>query len=410
LTVDNYQLQIAGRVLHINDYPSDAGGGAEVVMRQTIALLRQAGVMVETFTSADLADTRLTPRRYISNRPAQQALAAKLAAFRPAVVHLHNYYHLLSPGILATLAEFNRTQPLRVVMTAHDYHLISPNSGGSWFRWRTGRREDVQSGQLSCVHLLGRRWDERSFFHSLLKAFQHLWNYRWHHRQRVIDQVICPSRFVERMLASTGLPTCLLPHPLPPLPLTAPPRSGPLRFVFAGRIEPEKGLNEFLQMLPAEFDAMFTIVGAGSALAQCQASCAARPWHGRVTFVGRLPHADTMARIAGAHVLVQPSRVLETYGLTLIEALSQGTNVLAANRGAAREIIAETGVGFVYEPDDAASLAAQLQAIGQQHRAGSLNRFDIAAFLEKRSDARYLERLLAAYAGNGADAAHRYAA
>ncbi len=398
------------KVLHINDYPIDAGGGAEVVMRQTMALLREAGVIVEAFTCADLADARLTPFRYISNRQAQEALAAKLAVFRPDVVHLHNYYHLLSPGILATLADFQRVRPPRVVMTAHDYHLVSPNSGGSWFHGWTGRREDVEPGRLPWGRLLARRWDERSLFHSFLKTVQHVWSYRWHRRERVIDLVMCPSRFVERMMASTGLTTCLLPHPLPPLPTTAPQRAGRLRLVFAGRIEPEKGLNEFLQMLPADFDAAFTIIGAGSAREQCQATCAARQWTERVEFVGRLPHAETLARIAGAHVLVQPSRVLETYGLTLIEALSQGTNVLAANRGAAREIIEETGVGFLYEPDDAASLGAQLQAICQRYRAGTLNRFDISAFLDERSKARYLERLLAAYEGDGADAGRRQAA
>ena len=76
------------RVLHINDYPVETGGGAEVVMRTTIALLRGRGLAVESFTSADLADARPSPLRYVNNRRAQQALALKLSAFRPDVVHL----------------------------------------------------------------------------------------------------------------------------------------------------------------------------------------------------------------------------------------------------------------------------------------------------------------------------------
>lgn len=386
------------RVLHINDYPVEAGGGAEVVMSQTSALLRQHGVTVETFTSADLADPRPGPLRYIDNPHARHALAARLHAFRPDVVHLHNYYHLLSPGILATLAEYKRTRPLRVVMTAHDYHLVCPNSGGSWFRWRSGRREAIEPGANSLGRLLARRWDDRTVVHSFLKVVQQAWNYRWHHRERVIDLVICPSRFVQTMLESTGLQTCWLPHPAPATSLTLGHRGEKeLRFVFAGRIEPEKGLNEFLQLLPADFDAAFTIIGAGADLARCQATCAARNWTERVEFVGQLPHARTLARIAGCHVLVQPSRVLETYGLTLIEALSQGTNLLAANRGAASEIVAATGVGFLFEPDDAASLAEKLHAIRRQYGDGLLNRFDIASFLDERSETRHIDALLQAY-------------
>src|SRR5258707_610187 len=116
------------RVLHINDYPTDAGGGAEIVMQQTVSLLRRHGISAETFTGADLPRAWQTPWHYVDNGRARRALAAKLAAFQPDIVHLHNFYHVLSPGILATLADFNRSHRLRIVMTAHDYHLACPNS------------------------------------------------------------------------------------------------------------------------------------------------------------------------------------------------------------------------------------------------------------------------------------------
>ena len=68
------------RILHINDYPIDAGGGAEVVMARTIALLRQRGLHVDTFTSADLGNARRTPWRYVDNGNAREMLAEMLAA------------------------------------------------------------------------------------------------------------------------------------------------------------------------------------------------------------------------------------------------------------------------------------------------------------------------------------------
>jgi len=386
------------RILHINDYPIGTGGGAEVVLAQTLSILRRHGVPFDTFTCADLASPRRTPLRYVDNRVARRALADKLHSFRPDVVHLHNYYHVLSPGILATLGEFKSQHPLRVVMTAHDYHLICPNAGGSWFRWLTRRRESVDAARVrSLSSVAAHRWDDRTYLHSLLKLAQHAWNYRWHHRRAVIDLVICPSRFVQGMLEGTGLATAHLPHPVPPLPRVPSVRTGPLQFVFAGRVESEKGLNEFLNLLPPEFDAQLTIVGEGAELSACQATCAARGWNDRVRFVGRLTHPQTLARIAASHVLVQPSRVLETYGLTLIEALSQGTNILAVRRGAAPEIVEATGVGFLFEPDDQASLAEQLRAIHGHFESGALNRFDIASFVEERSEARYLDGLLRIY-------------
>ena len=220
------------RILQINDYPVEAAGGAEVVMSRTITLLRKHGAIVDTFTSADLAERIRTPLRYVDNPEARRALAGRLRAFRPDVVHLHNYYHVLSPGILATLEKYKRRHPLRVVMTAHDYHLICPNSGGSWFRWWTGHREAIELCTPSLSYLLARNWDHRSCLHSLVKLVQHGWNYRWHRRQGVLDAVICPSRFVQAMLPPSGLTTRWLPHPVS-LPKIAPTRAEPLRFVFA---------------------------------------------------------------------------------------------------------------------------------------------------------------------------------
>ena len=92
------------RILHVNDYPPDAGGGAEVVMRRTIELQRRRGLTVHAFTSADLPPFRRTPLAYLHNAAACRGLADKLRSFDPDVVHLHNYYHVLSPGILDTLA------------------------------------------------------------------------------------------------------------------------------------------------------------------------------------------------------------------------------------------------------------------------------------------------------------------
>jgi glycosyltransferase involved in cell wall biosynthesis len=385
------------RVLHINDFPSDAGGGAEVIMSRTVSLLREQGVMVDVFTSADLADSSVTPLRYLDNVCARRALDAKILAFEPDVVHLHNWYHVLSPGILDALAQHKRRRPLRVLMTAHDYHLVCPNAGGCWFCWVRGKRESMDEKRLSLTAIAMRRWDERTVFHSWLKAAQHAWNYRWHRRQQVIDLVLCPSRFVERLLASSKLPTCWLPHPAPPVGAGGARRAEQLTLVFAGRIEPEKGLREFLELLPDDFEARINIIGDGSERARCSALCEARNWNDRVSFLGRLSHEQTLQQMARGHVLVQPSRVLETYGLTLIEALTVGTNLLVTDRGAAREIVDESRVGFLYNVDDRIALRERLNDIRSQHRDGSLNRFTVVDFLSSRDEKSYVKHLLEHY-------------
>jgi len=205
------------RVLQINDYPAETGGGAEVVMARTIALLRSAGMTVASFTCADLPARRRTPLRYLNNPVARTRLAARLEAFRPDVIHLHNFYHVLSPGILAAVRRYQKRYPVRVVMTAHDYHLVCPNSGGSWFGILGGHGGAFDPARIrSWRYLLSRRWDQRSAIHCVLKLIQHLWNYGPRRRQRTIDQVLCPSRLTCDIYTALGFPAVLLPHPLPP--------------------------------------------------------------------------------------------------------------------------------------------------------------------------------------------------
>jgi glycosyltransferase involved in cell wall biosynthesis len=393
------------KVLHVNDYPSDTGGGTEVYLARTTHLLRAAGWDVATFTTADLPDDRLTPWRYLDNRIARRTLRAQLEQFRPHVVHLHNFYHVLSPGILAELSAYRRSRTVRVVMTAHDWHLICPNSGGTWFSRRTFR-QPFDSGRVRhWSYLLGRSWDHRGLSYSALRLAQHVWNYRWGDRRHVLDLVICPSQFLGRIARDAGLPAVVLPHPAPAWPRLAalPDRPGPLRLMFLGRLEPEKGVAEFLRILPTSFDGTLTVFGDGSDLSRCRHVCRERGLEQVVTFLGRRPHAEVARLMQQAHVLIAPSLMLETFAMTVLEALYVGTNILVTDRGAPSELVAASGVGFVFTPGDAASLLHQLKRIETARRDGTLNAFDVGDFLAERDERRYTPRLLQLYESGKAD-------
>ena len=386
------------RVLHVNDYPAEDLGGTEVLMARTLALLRTAGWDARPFTRADLPDPKLTPLRYLDNRVARLALRRTLAEFAPDVIHLHNYYHVLSPGVLAELARYKDRSGARVVMTAHDYHLVCPNSGATWFRRGEPMPADLNRIR-SWGYLLGRRWDRRGRGYSALKVAQHVWHYRRTDRRTAIDLVISPSRFLQSAVARAGRPAVWLANPNPP---TLPGRSkrpAELTLVFAGRVEPEKGLVRLLEMLPADFVGRLLVLGDGVDRPAAEAVCARRGLGDRVDFLGRRPHVEALGIIAAAHVLVLPSRWDENYPLSLIEALAAGTNLLVADRGGMREIVEDAGVGYRFRPDDAVSLAEQLRTIRDAHATGTLNAFDATAFLAGRDEASYLAGILRAYAG-----------
>ena len=364
----------------------------------TMSLLQTHGIEVDLFTEDDVQGHRRTPLRYIDSSACKKALAERLAAYQPDVVHLHNFYHTLSPGILAVLDSYRQQHSVRIIMTAHDHHLVCPNSGMCYYR--RGKMQPAEALRLeSLTYLLTRRWDARSNAHSLLKVIQHVWNYRIHKRRRVIDCVLCPSRYLKNMIDTVGMPTKLvpLPAPCPSKPPAKP--EGSLRMVFTGRVEPEKGLAEFLEALPESFPGQLTVVGEGTELDRCRDICTRRGIQERVEFVGRRPHDETMSIIGASHLLLLGSLCAENYPLSVLEALSLGTNVLVSDFGGTKEIVQTSGVGFMFDPFAPGSVESSLDEVAASFDRGELNQFDVSAFLSERTAEVYLQELLSVYHG-----------
>ncbi len=136
------------------------------------------------------------------------------------------------------------------------------------------------------------------------------------------------------------------------------PGAGPLRVVFGGRLEPQKGtdlLPEILRRveLPVDVAVELDIFGSGAheALLRQLAAEAPRGW--RVTVRG--PVADFAERLVEYDVAIMPSR-FEGLGLVAVEALLAGTLVLATDVAGLREVFPEN-YPWLAEAGDAGAFA-----------------------------------------------------
>ncbi len=382
------------KILHVNDY-RDAGG-CEVIVQVTVSLLRTRGMDVDIFTSDDVPNYRRSLIGYINSNVCSNKLSEVLHRKRPDVVHLHNFYHELSPGILKSLAQYRSKHELLVVMTAHDYHLVCPNSGLLCFPRRKLRMADVaRLGSLS--YLITQRWDERSIAHSLLKLAQHIFNYRLLKRHKVIDRILCPSKYIQGVLRTTGLETTHIPLPTPNALGSSPRPESPLTMVFAGRVEPEKGLAQFLENLPGDLQGKLIVIGDGSQLQLCRDIGKQRQMQIVVDFVGKRPRDETLSIISKSHLLVLPSLWVENSPLSLLEALAVGTSILVSDFGGMKEIVECAGVGFTFTPGHPQSLVEALDRVVACFGQGTLNEFDVSRFLSERTEQAYLDRLIRTY-------------
>jgi len=155
------------------------------------------------------------------------------------------------------------------------------------------------------------------------------------------------------------------------------PRGGPFVFLCVARISAEKNQEGLIRAFARAFprgdaaadqtELHFIGSGDGAPLERLADGLGLR---GRVRVLGVMPPDEVRRHMAGADAVVLPSFV-ETFGVVVIEALSQGTPVVATACGGPEGIlIPQTGI--VAPPRDEAALAKAL--VDMRERAGTFDR------------------------------------
>ena len=184
-----------------------------------------------------------------------------------------------------------------------------------------------------------------------------------------IDPVIVPSRWMKSELVSTygskhvfviprgiALPPCQIRH-----------SSKPLRFVFAGRIEPLKGLDliitaakKLVETIP-EF--ALDIYGDGDEeyLNECREKIKKSSMEMHFNFLGR--YHDVSQILPQYDVLLMPTLAREAFGRIIIEAMAARLIVIATDAYGPSEIISSGTDGFLFKRGSVQSLTDAVLAV-----------------------------------------------
>lgn len=132
------------------------------------------------------------------------------------------------------------------------------------------------------------------------------------------------------------------------------------RVLFAGRLEPMKGVDTLLKALaelPPHIHAH--IVGDGSLRQELEVSANMAGLHDRVTFTGFIPSPEVYREFAEAQVFCGLSRS-EAFGNVFIEAQAAGCVPVASNVGGIPDIVTDGKNGILVAPDDPSAAAAAI--------------------------------------------------
>ncbi len=186
-------------------------------------------------------------------------------------------------------------------------------------------------------------------------------------------------------------------------------------FLFVGRLERIKGLDDVIPLFRDYLDADLIIAGDGEYGDRLRAIGQGID---RVHFLGRVPGEELRRYYEHAIALIVPSVCFETFGIILIEAFKQGTPVIARRLGPFPEIVEAAGAGELFGTTDELIAAIRRLQSDSAHRdrlaaaayRGYLERWSeravIPQFLDvvrraaaRKGDRRVLERLGAHLAG-----------
>lgn len=326
-----------------------------------------------------------------------------LDAGRFDVIHYNNISLVGGPGVLA-LGDAVK------VYEAHEHWLVCP----SHVLWRHGRELCTGRECLRCV-LSYRRPPQLWRYTGLLE--RHL---------AEVDLFIAKSEFSRAKHHEFGFTRDMevLPYFLPDRPTGAPPGrpgtgskrtpAGPVAptasddpersaatasphprpyFLFVGRLERIKGLDEVIPVFDRYGEADLVIAGDGNHRGRLERLAAGNP---RVRFLGRRPLEELERYYRSAIALIVPSLCFETFGIILIEAFRQRTPVIARRLGPFPEIVEACGGGELFETTDELVAAMERMRADPAHRercaAAALEGFD-RRWSESAVVPRYLELL-----------------
>ncbi|MEO8302733.1 MAG: glycosyltransferase family 4 protein [Betaproteobacteria bacterium] len=126
-------------------------------------------------------------------------------------------------------------------------------------------------------------------------------------------------------------------------------------FLFVGRLEAMKGLQDAIPHFVGDGPADLLVAGSGAFEPELRRLAADAP---RVKFLGHVAADALRALYLGAVALIAPSLCFEVFGMVLLEAFGQGTPVIARNRGSYAQIVEESGGGLLF--DDGESLRSAI--------------------------------------------------
>lgn len=314
----------------------------------------------------------------------------KIKSFVPDIVHIHNWSFAASPSIIWAAVIKN----IPIVLTLHNFRIICPSatlshnetlyydSVNSYFPWISIRKAIYRGSVIltfwqvvtTRLHYFLGTWKKITFFISLTSTSKRIFESSF--LKIPAYKIIIKPNFAEDNSSRENI-------------------QRQDHFLFVGRLSEEKGIRLLLEVF-AGSSKKIRIIGDGPLLAAVKNAAAA---NGNITYLGYREKSFISEEMKHCTALLFPSVCIETFGMTIIEAFSNSTPVIASNIGAATDLVTGDVNGILFENGNARELETKCQVWLEKTVADKNNFYKncYSTFKEKYTADRNYDLLLAIY-------------
>lgn len=327
-------------------------GGEDTVVQQETDLLRENYIVDTLFFQNQKGITGAFQFLCsIWNIFAAQTLRKKIKAFKPDIIHVHNWHFASGPILFRVAKKFN----IPVVHTVHNYRLLCPSaillhnnqlftdSLQQDFPWTALRKKVYRDSVFQTFCLAFVVW-----FHKKIGT----WN--------SIDKYICLTPFAVELFQQSKIGLDESKFTVKPNFIVNPSElteiAREVHFLFIGRLSEEKGIQTLLEAFKGS-NFQLRIAGDGPMKEQV---LDAQNEFDNIQYLGSLSKEEVISELQRTQALIFSSIWYETFGMTVIEAYSCSTPVIASEIGAPKTLIKHKTTGFLFRPGDSKDLLLKI--------------------------------------------------
>lgn len=350
------------RILLVHNKYKQAGGEDAVFWSESNLLTLNGHdvehVIYDNSTIDSLFQKIISAFRIIYNPASARALRLKIQDFNPTIIHVHNFLPLVSPSVFFVA----KKNGIPVVLTLHNYRLLCPSailffhgqiyekSIQSVFPWdaiwkgvyRNSRVQTALVALMTATHNILGTWKNKVDCYIALTQFAK-GKFEKSALSLPLNKLLVKPNFVEDCTCDEIEREDF--------------------FLFVGRLTEEKGIRILLKAASI-YNFKFVVVGEGPLSKEVESFARHNP---DTTYTGLLPKEAVMNHLRRCKALIFPSTWYEGFPVTIIEAFSAGTPVIASDLGGMKEIIQNGINGLHFKAGDEKDLAAKIIELNEKN-------------------------------------------